>query len=156
MSLRIDVQYAAPRRGVPAAPALRAWVRAAAAGRCEAAQLTLRVVGQEEGAALNERYRGGSGPTNVLSFPLDAVPGSEPPWLGDVVLCAPVVERQARDQGKSARQHWAHLVIHGVLHLLGYDHQTAEEAHRMEAVEREVLGHLGYPDPYEVEDLDER
>jgi probable rRNA maturation factor len=156
MDVQVEVQYAVPRRGLPSAKALRVWVRAAAEGRCEQAQVTVRVVGRDEGAQLNAHYRGGSGPTNVLSFSLDAVPGADPPWLGDLVLCAPVVEHEAREQGQSARQHWAHLVVHGMLHLLGYDHQSAEEARHMEAIECEVLNRLGHPDPYAAEDIDER
>ena len=156
MSLWVNVQYAVSRRGLPSPGSLRTWAQEAAGSRHDAAQVTLRVVGREESAHLNECYRGVSAPTNVLSFPMGAVVGGEPAWLGDIVLCAPVVEEQARAQGKPARDHWAHLVVHGVLHLLGYDHSAPGEACIMEGLERAILGRLGYPDPYAVEDPDER
>jgi probable rRNA maturation factor len=110
--------------------------------------VTLRVVGREEGAGLNLRYRGKSGATNVLAFPLEAPPGLPGGGLGDVVICAPVVAEEAAQQGKAPAAHWAHLVIHGILHLLGHDHQTEAQAARMEAAEVEVLARLGFGDPY--------
>lgn len=110
----------------------------------------MRVVGESEGASLNERFRHGSGATNVLAFSHDdPVPGgeSETP-LGDLVICAPVLEREAADQGKSLEAHWAHISIHGALHLIGYDHEDPEDARAMEARERELLASLGFEDPY--------
>ena len=109
------------------------------------------IVDEEESAALNSRYRGKRGPTNVLSFgtepPAAAIDGELLP-LGDLVICAAVVQREAREQGKPARAHWAHMVVHGVLHLKGFDHEKARDAEVMEAREREVLAALGFPDPY--------
>jgi probable rRNA maturation factor len=148
VAVEVHVQYAVPRRDVPAPASFRRWASAALAGRRAEAQLSVRVVGETEGAELNLRYRGKPGPTNVLSFPFDAAPGVDLPWLGDLVVCAPVVAREALAQGKAARDHWAHLVVHGILHLVGYDHGTEAEAAAMERVEVEVLGGLGIDDPY--------
>jgi probable rRNA maturation factor len=128
-------------RGVPAAARLRRWA-CAALGRARGA-VTIRVVGAAESRRLNRRLRGKDKPTNVLSFPYD-VPGA----LGDVVICAPVVNREAREQGKAPAAHWAHMVVHGVLHLLGHDHIRAADAKMMEARERAILARLSYPDPY--------
>jgi probable rRNA maturation factor len=133
------VQFAVPRRGVPAAAALRRWARAAAPAR----PLTLRVVGAREGRALNRRFRRRARATNVLSFAY----GGE----GDIVLCHPVVAREARQQGKTVRAHYAHLVVHGVLHLRGYLHHNQPSARRMEAREIRILRRLGFADPYTVE-----
>ena len=116
-AVRVDVQYAAGRAGVPAEKSIGNWVRTALAGRRDAAQLVVRIVDEEEGRELNERYRGRKGATNVLSFPYDGPDVLAPPLLGDIVICAPVVRREAQDQGKAPNAHWAHLVVHGVLHL---------------------------------------
>lgn len=124
------------------------WVGAALAGRREQAIVSLRIVDAEEGRALNARWRGRDGPTNVLSFPAELPEELGLPLLGDLVLCAPVVLREAAEQGKTEQAHWAHLVVHGVLHLLGMDHQDDAEAEAMEAVERAVLAALGIADPY--------
>lgn len=148
MSVTVEVQFRCPRRRVPAAVSLRRWAIAALDGRRDPAQLTVRVVGRSEGQALNRRWRGGSGPTNVLSFPAQGLEDLMPELLGDVVICAPVVVREAAEQGKPLRAHWAHMVVHGTLHLLGYDHQGKEEAAVMEGIETEILTALGYPDPY--------
>ena len=135
------IQRRVAPRGVPSPARLRAWARAALGG--QAGELTLRVVGAPESRALNLRYRGKDQPTNVLSFPY-----GEPGVLGDVVLCAPVVNREAREQGKAAAAHWAHMVVHGVLHLRGFDHIRKTEARVMETTERAILARLSYPDPY--------
>jgi probable rRNA maturation factor len=109
-------------------------------------------VGGAEGRRLNRTWRGKDRPTNVLSFPAASAYGLGPgaSLLGDLAICAPVVAREAREQGKEARAHWAHMVIHGVLHLLGYDHENDRDASRMETLERRILAQLGYPNPYEV------
>ena len=135
---------------VPDDAAFRAWVEAALADRGKPAALSVRIVDAEEGRALNARWRERDRPTNVLSFPADLPPELELPLLGDLVLCAPVVLREAAEQGKRPLDHWAHLVIHGVLHLLGMDHQDDSEAEEMEQREREILAVLGIGDPYEV------
>lgn len=124
-------------------------------------ELTIRITGRRESAALNEQYRHKSGPTNVLSFPFETPPGigcdgaegsALAALLGDLVICAPLVQSEAQAQAKTARAHWAHLVIHGVLHLLGLDHLTPEEALEMESLEIEIMDRLGFPSPYEVID----
>lgn len=144
----MEVQYALPKRSLPAPQDFKAWAQAALTGRRERAEMVVRVVDVEESALLNETYRHKKGPTNVLSFPFEAPAGMELPLLGDIVICAPVVAREAREQGKEERAHWAHMTVHGVLHLLGYDHQDEEEADVMESLEREILTQMGYPDPY--------
>lgn len=144
--LNLSVQYACNADGVPSRPQIRAWTRAAldADGR-HGGQITVRLVDAEESRSLNREYRGKDYATNVLSFPYD----TEPTVVGDLVVCAPVVAREAGEQGKSQEAHYAHLVVHGVLHLLGYDHETGEEdARRMEDKEREILASLGFADPY--------
>lgn len=148
MSVRVVVQYALPRRGLPAPQSFRRWVAAVLAGRRKRAEVVVRVVDADESAALNATYRRKQGPTNVLSFPFEAPAGLEVPLLGDIVICAPVVAREALEQGKEERAHWAHMTVHGVLHLLGYDHLDDDQARVMEGLEREILAKLGYPDPY--------
>ena len=149
MSLELDLQIALDMPGLPAATDLRRWAEAALAGANYArdAELTIRIVNEVESTALNETYRHKQGPTNVLSFPSEAPPEVESPLLGDIVICAPVVLREAIHQGKTLAAHWAHLVAHGVLHLLGYDHDEAH-AEAMESLEIRILAGLGYPDPY--------
>lgn len=137
------VQRAVAARGVPGPARLRRWARAALGRR--GGELTVRIVGPAESRALNRRYRGKDQATNVLSFPSDA-----PGVLGDLVICAPVVRREAREQGKRGAAHWAHMVVHGVLHLLGFDHIRPADARVMEARERAILARLSYPDPYQI------
>ena len=150
MTLELDLQIALDMPGLPAESEFRRWAEAALAGAGYRgdAELTVRVVNEAESTALNETYRHKQGPTNVLSFPFEAPPGVESALLGDVVICAPVVLREAFSQEKPAEAHWAHLVAHGVLHLLGYDHQHESHAETMETLEIHVLTGLGYPDPY--------
>ncbi|MGH8531031.1 MAG: rRNA maturation RNase YbeY [Nevskiales bacterium] len=135
---------------MPSNRQLQHWV-AAVLKRCKRAEIGLgiRLVGAAESQRLNARYRGKDGPTNVLSFPCDLAVPEAAPWLGDVVICAPVVAREARTQGKNVVNHWAHMVVHGVLHLLGHDHIRSRQAARMEALERRILADLKIPDPYE-------
>lgn len=153
--LDIAVGYAVPRKGVPAAASFRRWAQAALDGRIRQADLAIRVVDTAEGQALNRHYRGKDYATNVLSFPADLPEGLPPgvrlPLLGDLVICAPVVEREAREQGKPLNAHYAHLTVHGVLHLLGWDHDNDVEAEAMEQLEREILAGLGVDDPYRME-----
>lgn len=143
---QLTVQYAGKRRQLPRRKHVRRWLRAALADReTTAGEVTVRFVGAGEGRRLNAEYRGGDRATNVLSFAYDDAPRLR----GDLVLCAPVVRREAKEQCKSLRAHCAHLVVHGMLHLLGYDHEgDAQQAALMEAEERRILAALGHADPY--------
>ena len=150
--LDVAVGYALPRAGIPAAASFRKWVSAALAGRIREADLAIRIVDCEEGRALNRHYRGKDYATNVLSFPAELPEGLPKgvkfPLLGDLVICAPVVAREANEQGKPRNAHYAHLTVHGCLHLLGLDHIDPREAVAMEQLERDILAGLGLPDPY--------
>lgn len=152
MSLLIDIVHA-PDIGtdLPGRAELSNWLGAAWQGREEQAELSVRIVGAEEGRRLNQKYRGRDYATNVLSFPADVLPGLSPRLLGDLVICAPVVAREAAEQQKLVNAHWAHLCVHGVLHLLGYDHEIEGEARTMEGLEVEILQRLGYQDPYRAD-----
>ena len=149
--LDVSIEYAVPRAGLPAAVSFRKWVGAALAGRIREADLAIRIVGTKEGRALNRHYRGKDYATNVLSFPAELPEGVKLPLLGDIVLCAPVVAREAREQKKALAAHWAHLTVHGALHLLGWNHEDTREAECMEQLEREILAELGIGDPYAEE-----
>lgn len=145
--LHIDYQIETSQQ-IPAESDLSLWIKAAAPEITEK-EVVVRVVDEAESAELNIFYRGKHGPTNVLSFPFEAPPGAEDGLLGDLLICAPVVAREALEQGKSLDAHWAHIVVHGILHLQGYDHLIEEEAEVMEAKEIEILTGLGFPNPYE-------
>ena len=154
VQLELSVGYATPRRGLPSANSFRQWVAATLQGRIKRADLALRLVGETEGQSLNRHFRGKDVATNVLSFPAELPPGLPPgtlPILGDIVICAPVVQREARLQCKPPRAHFAHLTVHGVLHLLGFVHEDPREAEAMEALERQILAGLGFDDPYRDE-----
>lgn len=144
--LNLSVQYACNQTGLPSRPQIRSWVRAALdVDETRGGQITLRFVEPEEGQSLNHDYRGKEYATNVLSFPYEI----EPVIAGDLVICAAVVEREAAEQGKTLEAHYAHLVVHGILHLQGYDHETGEDdALIMEGKERTILAQLGFADPY--------
>jgi probable rRNA maturation factor len=144
MTLDVVLRYRTRRPWAPGPASLRRWARLAAGGRRGA--LGIRVVDANEGRELNARWRGRDRATNVLSFP--AAPGLRPRQLGDLVVCAPVVAREAREQGKPLAAHWAHMIVHGTLHLLGFDHARAADARRMEGRERALLARLGFADPY--------
>jgi len=144
----VDVQYAMAVDGIPGEDAIRQWVLQALPEQKKDAELTVRIVDEAEITALNLQYRGKDGPTNVLSFPYEGIPGVETGLLGDIVICAPVVLSEAVAQHKPLDAHWAHIVVHGVLHLLGYDHQHDDHAHQMEVREAELLAGLGYANPY--------
>lgn len=156
--LDVSVSYAVPRVGLPSSLSFRKWVAAALASRIREADLAIRVVGTREGRALNRHYRGRDSATNVLSFPAEVAEGVKLPkgvklpLLGDIVLCAPVVAREAKEQRKPVAAHYAHLTVHGALHLLGWDHADAREAEAMEQLEREILAGLGIDDPYALDD----
>lgn len=152
LALDLSLSYGCPRRGVPARTSFTRWALAALdcagqRGRCE---LSLRIVDADEGLALNRDFRGKAYATNVLSFPADLPPRRGPRLLGDIALCAPVIAREAAQQGKSVRAHYAHLSIHGVLHLLGYDHLDEATADAMETIEIRALAALGHANPYEL------
>jgi len=138
----ITLQLAARGRGLPTPAQVRRW---AAAALARAAEVTVRIVGAAEARRLNRAYRGRDYATNVLSFPYDSGRGM---LRGDIVLCAPVTRREARAQGKTLEAHFAHLIVHGLLHLQGHDHERPREAARMEALEKKLLAKLGYADPY--------
>ncbi len=129
---------------------LLCWVEAAltGAGNSAEVELVIRIVGEDEIRVLNRDYRDMDTPTNVLSFPFEAPPQLETGLIGDLVICAPIVVREAVSQGKTASAHWSHMVVHGVLHLLGHDHMGDEQAQKMEGLEVAILGELGFKDPY--------
>ena len=147
--LELDLQLASSAPDLPSEAQFRTWCELALRQRTADSELTIRLVDEAEGRELNHTYRQRDYATNVLSFPAD-VPDEllDIPLLGDLVICVPVVMREAQEQSKSLEAHWAHLVIHGCLHLLGYDHILDAEAEEMEALERALLAELGYPDPY--------
>ncbi len=146
--VEIDVEDVSGATGNPSRDEFQRWTAAAFAGRCDPVEVSIRIVGEAEGAELNGHYRGKTGPTNVLSFPAELPAGVPLPTVGDLVICAPVVAREAQAQGKEPSAHWAHLTVHGCLHLIGYDHEQEAEAAAMEALETEILAGLGFPDPY--------
>ena len=147
----VAVQDVSGAAAVPSHAKLRNWARSAA-GSKRKGEITVRIVRVSESAALNSEYRGKKGPTNVLSFPAAPAPAVRGELLpiGDVVICASVVKREAREQGKKLDAHWAHMVVHGTLHLFGFDHEGRREAAVMEKRERSLLAALGFPDPYSV------
>jgi len=147
--IELDVQRAYEGPDIPGDDRFENWVELVLAGEGDV-MVNVRIVDEAEGMALNKRWRGREGATNVLSFPASSPPAGGIRVLGDVVLCAPVVAREAAGQGKPAERHWAHLTVHGLLHLLGFDHTTAEQAEVMEAREIQLLGQLGIPDPYDL------
>lgn len=153
MTLLIDTQNPEGYSTIPGEPDLLRWAQAAWQSSGEAG-VVVRIVSEVESCELNRDYREKDYPTNVLSFPYDAPPipldDDETEYLGDLVICQPVLEREAAEQGKTLSQHWAHMLIHGLLHLQGYDHITDEEATEMESLETSILDELGFPDPYQL------
>lgn len=148
----VDVQLADGSIDTPDARQIRGWVAAVFTTlELSPLALTVRVVGEEEMAELNRRYRGRDQSTNVLSFPFEPLPDMCTDLLGDIVVCGPVVKREAVIQRKLPMGHWAHIIVHGMLHLFGYDHRSDQDATAMETLERSVLDRLGFPDPYQVE-----
>ncbi|WP_120994159.1 rRNA maturation RNase YbeY [Stutzerimonas urumqiensis] len=146
--LELDLQRATDA-AAPDDSAFRRWCELALRQRSADSELTIRLVDEPEGRELNRTWRGKDYATNVLSFPAEVPDGIlDIPLLGDLVICVPVMQREAAEQGKSIEAHWAHLVIHGCLHLLGYDHLEDAEAEEMETLERHLLAELGHPDPY--------
>jgi len=147
--MELDVQYVSVLGGLPTREQFERWVQAVLGHRYEKGELALRIVDTDEIKDMNLRYRGKCRPTNVLSFPFEAPPGIQTKILGDVVICAPVVRHEAREQGKTETEHWAHMVVHGVLHLQGYDHIEDDEAEVMERREIAIMRQLGFDSPYD-------
>ena len=148
----VDIQLADNSVKAPDAQHIRGWVAAVFTTlERPPLALTVRVVGEEEMTKLNHRHRGRNQPTNVLSFPIEPLPGMCTDLLGDIVVCGPVVDRDAEIQHKLPIGHWAHMVVHGMLHLFGYDHDSDQEATAMETLEKSVLEELGFSDPYQGE-----
>ncbi|GAA5316279.1 MAG: rRNA maturation RNase YbeY [Candidatus Pelagadaptatus aseana] len=146
--LQLDLQVASEAPNLPEQLQLQQWAGAALQSPVEDSELSVRIVDAAESQELNHRYRHKDKPTNVLSFPADLPEGIDLPLLGDLVICAPVVAQEAIEQGKQLEAHWAHMVVHGTLHLQGYDHQDDREAETMEGLETRILMAMGYPDPY--------
>ncbi len=147
MALQAELQHVATAEDVPAQAQFQQWLDTTFP-ELDGQTVLIRVVDPEESCQLNRDYRGKDYPTNVLSFPFEVPEGIPNAHLGDLVICADVVAQQARDQGKPLQHHWAHMLIHGVLHLLGHDHIEADEAEAMEAIEIRLLEKLGIPNPY--------
>lgn len=160
-NLYIDLQLASENQnGLPSEQQFHTWINQALTLEAKTAdypetEITVRIVDEAESHELNLTYRGKDKPTNVLSFPFEVPKGIEMPLLGDLVICRQVVEKEAEEQRKPLEAHWAHLAIHGTLHLLGYDHLTDEEAEEMENLETEIMHSLGFDDPYISEKLAE-
>ncbi|WP_034913343.1 MULTISPECIES: rRNA maturation RNase YbeY [Erwinia] len=145
----LDLQLACDSaEGLPPEADFQRWLEAVLPQFQAESEVTIRVVDEAESHTLNHTYRGKDKPTNVLSFPFEAPPGIELPLLGDLIICRQVVEKEAVEQDKPLLAHWAHMVIHGSLHLLGYDHIDDDEAEEMESIETEIMLALGYDDPY--------
>ena len=154
MSVTLDLQLACENaEGMPQAADFQRWLDAAILPFQEEAEVTVRLVDEAESQELNHTYRGKDKPTNVLSFPFECPPGIELPLLGDLVICRQVVESEATEQGKPLMAHWAHMVVHGSLHLLGYDHIEDGEAEEMEALEIEFMAALGFENPYQDDEF---
>lgn len=152
MSIELDLQLAVEsEQGLPSAGEFQRWLDKTIMPFQKEAELTIRIVDEQESHQLNHEYRGKDKPTNVLSFPFEAPPGVEINLLGDMIICRQVVEKEAIEQSKPLNAHWAHMVVHGSLHLLGYDHIEDEEAEEMEALETEIMLEMGFEDPYLAE-----
>lgn len=151
--LTVDFQDVFEGPGLPDEILIQSWAQAAWLGE-ENSEVTIRIVGIAESQTLNSEYRGKDKPTNVLSFPFEAPAGITVPLAGDLVICAPVVEKEASEQHKEALAHWAHMVVHGMLHLQGYDHIQDSDAEVMEALEIRLLARLGFSNPYDAEETE--
>lgn len=153
MSIQLELQHEVDADGLPSAAQFQLWVDSALAGLRDDGELCIRLVDPQESQALNHQYRGKDRPTNVLSFPFERPEGlpADLPFelLGDLVICAEVVRREAAEQNKPLDHHWAHMVVHGCLHLLGYDHINDDDAEIMEQLERDILARLNISDPYQ-------
>lgn len=150
MSIILDLQLATQAKDLPTENQIQQWLEAAILPFQVEAEVTVRIVDEAESQQLNFDYREKNKPTNVLSFPFECPPGIELPLLGDLVICAQVVAKEAAEQNKTLTAHWAHMVVHGSLHLLGFDHINEEDATEMEAEEIQILAELGFADPYVI------
>jgi probable rRNA maturation factor len=151
--LELDLQIATEAtQRLPSEANFRLWVEKALPTLGEEFEVTIRIVDEEESHALNHEYRGQDKPTNVLSFPFEAPPGLELPLLGDLVICTQIVEKEAKEQDKELLHHWAHMTIHGILHLRGYDHINDDEADEMELIETQLLASLSISNPYLIKE----
>jgi probable rRNA maturation factor len=162
MNLCVDIQVASDGDDSPDPDSIKRWLHAVfdrelpADDKGPAAEVSVRLVDREESQALNKHYRGKDAPTNVLSFPSQLPAGLPFRHLGDIVACAPVIRDEAQTQGKTLSAHWAHMMVHGALHLLGYDHQEDVEAETMEALETDILARLGIANPYHSQPITQR
>ncbi len=145
---QLDIQIVTQLENLPGKQQFQQWVDAVLSDYDADTEIVIRIVDENESTQLNEKYRQKQGPTNILSFPFEAPAGINMDLLGDLVICAPVVASEARQQRKKLQQHWTHIVVHGVLHLLGYDHIDRAEAEQMEAMEINILQHLNIANPY--------
>ena len=148
MVIDLDIQIAVDDQPLPNDDEFQRWVEIALADQLDEAELCIRIVSSEESQELNSTWRGKDKPTNVLSFPFEAPPGFSSSMIGDLAICADVVATEAKEQNKALNAHWAHMVIHGVLHLIGFDHINDEDAEEMEALEIKLLAQLDIPNPY--------
>lgn len=153
MSIRVDLQIATTHPNYPTAAMVKKWVSTALKHIAVGGQLSVRIVDEAEMTELNFQYRQKQKPTNVLSFPCTLPKAIRGDILGDLVICAPVIEQEAHDQQKTLPAHWAHMLVHGVLHLCGYDHENEQDAANMESTEITILSELGFPNPYKVETI---
>ncbi len=150
MSFDCDIQYEVEGT-LPSESQFQSWVNAALAEQLDEGELCIRIVSQEESQDLNNAYRGKNKPTNVLSFPFEVPEGIPLQLLGDLVICADVVSQEASEQNKALFDHWAHMVVHGCLHLIGFDHINDEDAEEMESLEQKILASMDIADPYRDE-----
>lgn len=150
MRLNLDIQNGS-NFGCPEDEQIQQWISASLFDKTNDTEISIRIVDETEMSQLNHRYRGQNKPTNVLSFPADIPSDLKLPLLGDIVICAPVIEAEAKQQNKAGIAHWAHMLVHGTLHLLGYDHVEDSQATEMESLEISILQKLGYTNPYETQ-----
>ena len=144
--IKVEVQFAASADDIPSEETFQRWVSQIEVDGEQ--QVAMRIVDEAEMTQLNEQYRNKSGPTNVLSFPAELPDGVDEPFLGDIIICAPVVAKEAAEQEKSLDSHWAHMTVHGILHLQGYDHIDEVDAEQMESLEIKIMHQLGFANPY--------
>jgi probable rRNA maturation factor len=148
MKIKVNIQRVTKISGIPTDKEIRKWAKSALNNYNQDSEITVRIVDTDESRQLNRKWRNINEPTNVLSFPVEGIQIYAPGLLGDIVICAPIIINEARNQNKTVNAHWAHMVIHGILHLLGYDHNNFKNAEIMESLEIKLLESLGYNNPY--------